>query len=54
MTDQCTGDNKTMRVGQKHTCLRVHQVESGVRSKRDTDGVTNGDSVNAHLNHNVC
>ena len=35
MTDQCTGDNKTMRVGQKHTCLRVHQVERRLKSKHD-------------------
>ena len=35
MTEQCTGDNKTMRVGQKHMLLGVQQVESWVRSKME-------------------
>ena len=49
MTDQCTGDNKTMRVGQKHMHLGVHQVESGVTVglntdiDNDVDEATNGD-----------
>ena len=54
ITDQCTGDNKTMRVGQKHMSLGVQQVESRVMSKYDTDQATNGDKVNVHLSHDIC
>ena len=49
MTDPHTGDNRTMRVGQKHTCLEVLQVESMAKSKPDTDKVTHGQSVHAHF-----
>ena len=49
VTDPHTGDNRTMRVGQKHTCLEVLQVESRAKSKPDTDKVPHGDRVHAHF-----
>ena len=48
VTDPHTGDNRTMRVGQKHTCLGVIQVGSRAKSKHNTDKVPHGDRVYMH------